>query len=118
MTRGSLIVAALSVLAIVGWPDIARAESPGPPARSFSREGLDRVGDYIRNEISTGKIPGAIMLIQQHGKPVYFESFGVRDIATQLRMSRDTGLPRVLPWRIPDSSSTESLSIFMRPPRP
>ena len=59
-------------------------------ARSFSREGLARVGDYIRNEIATGKIPGAILLIQQHGKPVYFENFGVRDVATELPMTHDT----------------------------
>jgi CubicO group peptidase (beta-lactamase class C family) len=59
-------------------------------ARIFSREKLERVGDYIRNEIAGGKIPGAIMLIQQHGQPVYFESFGVRDTATRLPMTPDT----------------------------
>jgi CubicO group peptidase (beta-lactamase class C family) len=59
-------------------------------ARIFSRAKLQRVGDYIRNEIATGKIPGAIMLIQQHGRPVYFESFGVRDTATRLPMTPDT----------------------------
>ena len=30
------------------------------------------------------------MLIQQHGKPVYFEKFGVRDVATGLPMTDDT----------------------------
>jgi CubicO group peptidase (beta-lactamase class C family) len=64
----------------------ARAEQP----RQFSAEGLAKVSDYIRNEIATGKIPGAILLIQQHGKPVYFENFGVRDVATELAMSADT----------------------------
>ena len=67
------------------------ARNPAAPAsRSFSREGLERVGDYIQNEIATGKIPGAILLIQQHGKPVYFEKFGVRDVATELPMTDDT----------------------------
>ena len=75
---------------LAGGLDLACAESAAPVARSFSREGLDRVGDYIRNEIATGKIPGAILLIQQHGKPVYFENFGVRDVATKLPMSADT----------------------------
>src|SRR5207302_1243267 len=70
--------------------DLACADSPAPALRSFSREGLERVGAYIRNEIATGKIPGAILLIQQHGKPVYFEKFGVRDVATKLPMSDDT----------------------------
>ncbi|MGB8401336.1 serine hydrolase domain-containing protein [Bradyrhizobium sp.] len=91
MTRLGLLAAALAFsLAVAGPPPEARAESSAPEAGSFSRAGLERVGDYIRNEIATGKIPGAILLIQQHGQPVYFESFGVRDIATKLPMSADT----------------------------
>ena len=68
----------------------ARAQAVLPVARTFSQAGLARVGDYIRNEIATGRIAGAIVLIQQHGKPVYFENFGVRDVATELSMSADT----------------------------
>src|SRR3954464_13948147 len=91
--RRDLAVAALAVwlgAVAAGWRDTARAESSTPLARGFSREGLDRVGDYIRNEIAANRIPGAILLIQQHGKPVYFESFGVRDVATRLPMTADT----------------------------
>src|SRR5438132_2949890 len=69
---------------------LACADSPAPALRSFSREGLERVGAYIKNEIASGKIPGAIVLIQQHGKPVYFEKFGARDVATGLPMTDDT----------------------------
>jgi CubicO group peptidase (beta-lactamase class C family) len=87
--RCGLAAAALAVI-LAGGLDLACAESTAPVARSFSREGLDRVGDYVRNEIASGKIPGAILLIQQHGKPVYFENFGVRDVATRLPMSADT----------------------------
>ncbi|MFH1346319.1 MAG: serine hydrolase domain-containing protein [Pseudomonadota bacterium] len=68
----------------------ASAESPRAASSSFSADKLGRVGDYIRNEIATGKIPGAVLLIQQHGRPVYFESFGVRDVATKLPMTADT----------------------------
>jgi hypothetical protein len=50
------------------------AQSAAPASRDFSRAGLERISDYIKNEIATGKIPGAIVLIQQHGKPVYFEN--------------------------------------------
>jgi CubicO group peptidase (beta-lactamase class C family) len=75
---------------VAGWSVAGRAESPLAAPSSFSPEKLGRVGDYIRNEIATGKIPGAILLIQQHGKPVYFENFGVRDIGTQLPMTADT----------------------------
>jgi CubicO group peptidase (beta-lactamase class C family) len=67
----------------------AQAEPPASP-RTFSADGLAKVSDYIRNEIATGKIPGAILLIQRHGKPVYSRNFGVRDVATELSMSADT----------------------------
>jgi CubicO group peptidase (beta-lactamase class C family) len=77
---------AAALLLLVAAADSARAEQP----RQFSAEGLAKVSDYIRNEVATGKIPGAILLIQQHGKPVYSENFGVRDIATELSMSADT----------------------------
>ena len=90
-TRRCTIAAALALLssAIAAGPFSAgNAESPA--SSSFSPEKLDRVGDYIRNEVATGKIPGAILLIQQHGHPVYFENFGVRDVATKLPMSADS----------------------------
>ena len=83
--RRFAVAAALACLA-----GSADAETPSSGARSFSAAGLAPVSDYIRNEIATGKIPGAILLIQQHGKPVYSENFGVRDIATELSMSADT----------------------------
>lgn len=73
-----------------GSPNAARAEAPPAAVSGFSSEGLNRVGDYIRNEIASGKIPGAVILIQRQGKPVYFENFGVRDVATQLPMTADT----------------------------
>ena len=85
-----LIAASLAIGAVAGWPRQASADPAVAVARSFSHEGLDRVSDYIRNEIATGKIPGAILLIQQHGKPVYSENFGVRDVATKLPMDADT----------------------------
>jgi len=58
--------------------------------RNFTPEGLAKVSNYIRNEIATGKFPGAILLLQQRGKPVYYESFGVRDVATEISMRADT----------------------------
>jgi CubicO group peptidase (beta-lactamase class C family) len=89
--RGFAAALALLIAAIIaGRPSEGYAEQPSPVPASFSQGGLQRVGDYIRNEIATGKIPGAIMLIQRHGQPVYFENFGVRDVATQLPMTADT----------------------------
>ncbi len=90
--RRSLAAAlALLVLAVaVGRPNAGRAETPPSVPAGVSRAKLQRVGDYIRNEIATGKIPGAVVLIQQHGHPVYFENFGVRAIESRLPMTADT----------------------------
>src|SRR6266852_6185209 len=83
------VIVAVALVCLSGaWG--ARAEPASAAPHSFSAAGFAGVSDYIRNEIATGKIPGAILLIQQHGKPVYFENFGVRDIATELSMSADT----------------------------
>ncbi|WP_426441931.1 serine hydrolase domain-containing protein [Bradyrhizobium genosp. P] len=68
----------------------AKAGSEGRAEHDLAPERLAKVSDYIRNEVATGKIPGAVLLLQQHGKPVYQENFGVRDIATELSMSADT----------------------------
>jgi CubicO group peptidase (beta-lactamase class C family) len=82
----SLIPAALLTIAAV---ISAHAEDVFAGAQ-FAPQKLERVGDFVRNEIATGKIPGAVVLIQQHGHPVYLESFGVRDVASKLPMTADT----------------------------
>src|SRR3954454_18420540 len=70
----------------------ARAESgfDRPAGALFNLQKLERIGEFFRNEIAEGRIPGAIVLIQQHGRPVYFEKFGVRDVTTGLPMIDDT----------------------------
>src|ERR1700737_447334 len=93
LARRRSVAAALALLILavaVGRPNAGRAESPHSVPAGVSRAKLQRVGDYIRNEIATGKIPGAVVLIQQHGHPVYFESFGVRGVESRLPMTADT----------------------------
>src|SRR3954471_7884225 len=85
-----LVAAALAVFIAVGGPPDGRAESVSPVVASFSRADLDRFGDFVRTQVVTRKIPGAVLLIQQHGKQVYLESFGVRSVATELPMTADT----------------------------
>src|SRR5437667_12129100 len=85
-----LVVAALGTILAAGWLHVVRAEPKAANVPTFSRAALDRIGDYVRNEVATGKIPGAILLIQQHGKPVYFECFGVRDPEIGQPMTPDT----------------------------
>ena len=71
-------------------------ESAAPVARSFSREGLDRVGDYIRNEIAAGTFPGAILLIQQPASRSIPRTSASATSLTKLPMSVDTDLPPLL----------------------
>ncbi|MGB8398111.1 serine hydrolase domain-containing protein [Bradyrhizobium sp.] len=81
-----------SMLAIAG-PGVTPAETVGQPSprdAGFSPAGLAAISDYFRNEIATGKIPGAIVMIQRRGKVAYFETFGVRDPATKVAMTRDS----------------------------
>ena len=90
LRRAAAAAIAVLIFAAAGWrPDPGFAGSPatGP---GFSRTKLERIGELFRNEIATGKIPGAIVLIQQHGHPVYFESFGVRDPGSTQPMTADT----------------------------
>lgn len=88
--RCGMVMALAFFIGAVAVTGLRAGEAQSPVSASFSRERLERVGDYIRNEIATGTIPGAILLIQQHGRPVYFEKFGVRDIASKLPMTADT----------------------------
>jgi CubicO group peptidase (beta-lactamase class C family) len=83
---GRLLAAALS-LAIcthtAAADQIANVPAPSP-------DKLERITDFFANEVTTGKLPGAVVLIQQHGKPVYLKCFGFQDVATGAPMTADT----------------------------
>jgi CubicO group peptidase (beta-lactamase class C family) len=84
-------LACAAILTIAAAPPVsAEGTFDIPPGAHFNPEKLARVGDYLRDQVAQGKIPGAILLIQQHGKPVYHEFFGVRDVATKAPMTDDT----------------------------
>ncbi len=78
-----LAVAAASSASAEGTFDI-------PPGAHFNKDKLGKVGEFFKNEVATGKIPGAIVLIQQHGKPVYHESFGVQDVVSKAPITDQT----------------------------
>jgi CubicO group peptidase (beta-lactamase class C family) len=81
------------VVALLAAIPSAFAEGPvtvKPAEAGFNEVGLARLDAYIKNEIATNKIPGAIMMIQRQGKTVYFSSVGVRDPDTKEPMTPDT----------------------------
>jgi CubicO group peptidase (beta-lactamase class C family) len=87
------LAAALALFWAATAANMAVAETPRPVSRpvssGFSAEGLAHVIDYMRNEVSTGKIPGAVLLIQQHSRPVLLENFGVMDVDSRRPMKSD-----------------------------
>jgi CubicO group peptidase (beta-lactamase class C family) len=85
----SLLCGAL--LTVAAAPSV-RAEGTFdiPPGAHFNQDKLARIGEFFKNEVTTGKIPGAIVLIQQHGKPVYHEFFGVQDVVSKAPMTDQT----------------------------
>jgi CubicO group peptidase (beta-lactamase class C family) len=88
-TTSRLAQTMLAVASIVIWtktPGQGRAAA----ARAPSPDRLERITEFFDNEIAAGKLPGAVVLIQQHGKPVYLQCFGVRDVATNVPMTPAT----------------------------
>ncbi|RYX91759.1 MAG: class A beta-lactamase-related serine hydrolase [Bradyrhizobiaceae bacterium] len=61
-----------------------------PAGAHFSQDKLKAIDAFFAAQIQNGKIPGAIVLIQQRGKPVYERFFGVRDPNTKQPMTADT----------------------------
>src|SRR5882757_9375943 len=61
-----------------------------PAGAHFNPDKLAKVTEFFKNEVATGKVPGAIVLIQQHGKPVYHEAFGVQDVVSKAPITDNT----------------------------
>jgi CubicO group peptidase (beta-lactamase class C family) len=82
LAAGALLLAASPVRA-EGTFDI-------PAGARFNQDKLAKITAFFRNEVETGKISGANVLIQQHGKVVYHETFGVQDVASKAPITDKT----------------------------
>jgi CubicO group peptidase (beta-lactamase class C family) len=80
------------IAAAVSLPAAAVAFGP-PPGAELSAAMLQRIDHFINDETASGKMPGAIVLIQRRGQPVYFKSFGMRDVDAGVPMTMDTIFP-------------------------
>src|SRR6478752_6814810 len=71
-SRQLLRLLACGVLMLGAAPP-ARAEGTFdiPAGAHFNQAKLAKVSEFFRNEVATGKIAGANVLIRQHGKEVY-----------------------------------------------
>ncbi len=58
--------------------------------RGVVSERLARIDDVFNADVGKGAIPGAVVLIAQHGKLAYLEAFGFRDRERQVPMAVDS----------------------------
>src|ERR1700750_795607 len=94
MTR--ITVPLIALLTSLSLAPVARAETAafGPSAGAkLSVEKLAPIANFIHGEIAAQRIPGAIVLVQQHGKPVYLKWFGLRDPDKGTPMTEDAIFP-------------------------
>ncbi len=84
------MIAAVSLAASLS---VGAVQLGPPPHAVLSREKLSAIDDFINGEIASGNIPGAIVLIQHRGQPVYFKCFGKRDVEKGTPMAEDAIFP-------------------------
>jgi CubicO group peptidase (beta-lactamase class C family) len=96
-TGRPMFLSKLVAISIAIWfaaPSSAAAVQLGPPQGSrLSVEKLSSIDQFLKGEVAAGNIPGAIVLIQRHGKPVYFRCFGKRDVEKGTPMTADAIFP-------------------------
>jgi len=72
---------------------LSAAEFGPPPNAVLSLDKLSKIDDFINDQVAKGNIPGAVVLIQRHGKPVYFRCFCYREHKTAFEMTSDAIFP-------------------------
>jgi CubicO group peptidase (beta-lactamase class C family) len=90
MRFSRLFWAAAGAALLAAAPARAEGTYEVPAGAKFNQDKLAKIGEFFKNEVATGKIPGAMVLIQQHGKPVYKESFGVQDVESKAPLTDKT----------------------------
>jgi CubicO group peptidase (beta-lactamase class C family) len=94
MTRITISLFVSLALAPLATSALAETAPFGPrPGAKLAVEKLDAIGDFVNGQIAAGNIPGATVLVQQHGKPVYLKWFGKRDPDHGTPMTEDTIFP-------------------------
>lgn len=65
-------------------------EIVAPERVGFSATRLGRVGDVMRRYVDAGKLAGTVSLVSRRGQVVYFDDYGLRNLATGAEMTLDT----------------------------
>jgi CubicO group peptidase (beta-lactamase class C family) len=91
----SLSLAALCGVAMLAIaPSLAGQATFGPRrGAELKVEKLAPIEPFINGEVAAGRIPGAIVLVQQHGKPLYLKALGMRDPDKKIPLTLDSIFP-------------------------
>src|SRR5579871_1310178 len=87
-----LLLSAVAPLLAGGMLQPAPAFGP-PPGATLAVEKLAAIDGFLDGQVAAGKIPGACVLVQQHGRPLYSKCFGTRDPDTGTPLTRDSIFP-------------------------
>jgi CubicO group peptidase (beta-lactamase class C family) len=93
LSRPSTALLAMAAAIPVASAPAAAADFGPPPGAKLSIAKLAPIQSFVDGEIAAGRIPGAIVLIQRHGQPVYLQCFGKRNLETGAPMTLDTIFP-------------------------
>jgi len=89
MRPRAAVLAVITTLLVVGFASAQTLPTAKPEQVGLSADRLERVSQTIKAQMSEGRFPGAVVLIARKGKIGYFETFGQRDPAAGVPMSKD-----------------------------
>jgi CubicO group peptidase (beta-lactamase class C family) len=99
LSPGIAFALAAAILFALNIP-LARAQQSDAPALDmtpvkpesvgFSAERLERLHAAFQDEIANKQIAGAVTILARHGKIVDYRTYGDRDLATSVPMTKDT----------------------------
>ena len=61
-----------------------------PESLGLSSSRLDRVADYLKEYVDSGKLPGYLVVVSRRGQPAYLHRYGLRDVEAQAPVKEDT----------------------------
>jgi CubicO group peptidase (beta-lactamase class C family) len=89
-----IVLPLLALMALSPLPALAETAPFGaPPGAELRVDKLAAIDGFVEGEVAAGHIPGAIVLVQQHGWRVYFKCFGKRDVEAGIPMTEDAIFP-------------------------
>src|SRR6185369_7044615 len=87
---GSVLLAVCAALLLPTILPAGELPTAKPEDVGLSSEKLQQARAAVRKLIKDGEVAGAVTLVVRHGKVVFFEAQGVRDVATGKPMEKDT----------------------------